>query len=153
MEMTSQIVSINPATEEINATFEPTSARNVDRDLCCAAAAAQTWRALALSERAKSLFAMADALRANRERLARHITQEMGKPLLESRAEVDKTQRADTEVTSFGSETPRGKFPDGEVHDTFSQGRLRSSVLGFSNIASKARVANRVIKADNSGQR
>ena len=29
----SQIVSINPATDEINATFEPTSARNVDRAL------------------------------------------------------------------------------------------------------------------------
>jgi succinate-semialdehyde dehydrogenase / glutarate-semialdehyde dehydrogenase len=87
----SQIVSINPATEEINATFEPTPARNVDRALGCAAAAAQTWRALPLSERAKSLFAMADALRANRERLAGHITQEMGKPLLESLAEVDKS--------------------------------------------------------------
>ena len=91
MEMTSQIVSINPATEEINATFEPTPARNVDRALGCAAAAAQTWRALPISERAKSLFAMADALRANRERLALHITQEMGKPLLESLAEVDKS--------------------------------------------------------------
>ena len=33
MTTTSQIVSINPATEEINATFEPTSARNVDRAL------------------------------------------------------------------------------------------------------------------------
>jgi acyl-CoA reductase-like NAD-dependent aldehyde dehydrogenase len=89
----SQIVSINPATEEVNATFEPTSARNVDRALRLASAAAQTWRALPVSERAKSLFAMADALRANRERLARHITQEMGKPLLESLAEVDKSAR------------------------------------------------------------
>src|ERR1700731_3095478 len=91
MSTTSQIVSINPATEEINATFEPTSARNVDRALERAAAAAQTWRAMPVSERAKSLFAMAEGLRANRERLARHITQEMGKPLPESRAEVDKS--------------------------------------------------------------
>jgi len=91
MTTTSQIVSINPATEEVNATFEPTPARNVDRALERAAAAAQTWRTLPVSERAKSLFAMADALRANRERLARHITQDMGKPLLESRAEVDKS--------------------------------------------------------------
>src|ERR1700741_568763 len=90
MTTTSQIVSINPATEEVNATFEPTPARNVDRALERAAAAAQTWRTLPVSERAKSLFSMADTLRANRERLARHITQEMGKPLLESRAEVDK---------------------------------------------------------------
>src|SRR6201999_1873535 len=87
----SQIVSINPATEEINATFEPDSARNVDRALERAAAAARTWRAIPVSERAKSLFAMADVLRANRERLARHITQEMGKPLLEAQAEVDKS--------------------------------------------------------------
>ena len=87
----SEIVSINPATEEVNATFEPTSARNVDRALRRAAAAAQTWRTLPVSARAKNLFAMADALRANRERLARHITQEMGKPLQESRAEVDKS--------------------------------------------------------------
>src|SRR3984893_5995289 len=86
----SQIVSITPATEEVNATFEPTPARYVDRALGLAAAAAQTWRALPVSERAKSLFGMADALRANRQRLARHITQEMGKPLLESLAEVDK---------------------------------------------------------------
>src|ERR1700757_4728589 len=89
----SQIVSINPATEDVNATFEPTSARNVDRALGLASAAAQNWRALPVSERAKSLFAMADALRAHRERLARHITQEMGKPLLESLAEIDKSAR------------------------------------------------------------
>src|ERR1700739_1044400 len=38
-----QIVSINPATEEINATFEPASAENVDRALGRASAAAQTW--------------------------------------------------------------------------------------------------------------
>src|SRR6202044_573343 len=66
-------------------------ARDVERALDGAAGAAQTWRALPINERAKSLFAMADALRANRERLARHITQEMGKPLLESLAEVEKS--------------------------------------------------------------
>src|ERR1700730_373327 len=86
----SQIVSINPATEEINAIFEATRAKDVERALDGAAGAAQTWRAMPVSERAKSLFAMAEVLRANRERLARHITQEMGKPLLESLAEVDK---------------------------------------------------------------
>jgi acyl-CoA reductase-like NAD-dependent aldehyde dehydrogenase len=66
--MTLQIVSINVATEEVDATFEATSARHVGRALGFASAAAQTWRALPLGEPAESLF----GLRANRRRLARH---------------------------------------------------------------------------------
>lgn len=88
---TSPITSINPATEEVNATFEATSAREVNVALDRAAKAAGQWRAKPLSVRAERLSAMADALRRNRDRLARLITEEMGKPFPESLAEVDKS--------------------------------------------------------------
>lgn len=87
----SPIVSINPSTEEVNATFDPASRAEIDHALDRAAAAARTWKATPLDERAQRLSALAGVLRRDREQLAHHITTEMGKPLAEALAEVDKS--------------------------------------------------------------
>lgn len=84
------IVSINPSTEEVHAVFEPQSDAAVDEALSRAARAARAWRATRLDVRAQRLAAIASVLRRDREYLARCITEEMGKPLAEARAEVDK---------------------------------------------------------------
>jgi len=84
------IVSINPYTGKDLARFEPHSAAAVDSALSAAVAAQARWRKVPIVERTALLRRLATALRAGKERFARLITLEMGKPLTESEAEIDK---------------------------------------------------------------
>ncbi len=82
--------TVNPATEQVIATFEtmpPEQVQAIARD---SGAAFTRWRALPVAERASYLTRLADVLRANRDEYAGLITLEMGKPIGESRAEVEK---------------------------------------------------------------
>ncbi|HYY54395.1 MAG TPA: NAD-dependent succinate-semialdehyde dehydrogenase [Candidatus Dormibacteraeota bacterium] len=87
---TNVIESINPATEEVLATFDVMSERDVEAALEDAHRAFGTWRTTSFAERSTRLRALARVLRANAERYARLMTLEMGKPISESKAEIDK---------------------------------------------------------------
>lgn len=84
------IRSINPATEEVLATFAPTSSAQVDRILDRAHTAYRAWRDTSFAERSLALRQAATHLRHHRSRLAGIITAEMGKPIAEAEAEIDK---------------------------------------------------------------
>ena len=84
------IFSINPATGETIATFEEHGPDAVEAALEGAARAQRRWAATPVGERVKVLTAAAGVLRANRDRYARLITLEMGKPITEAEAEIDK---------------------------------------------------------------
>jgi succinate-semialdehyde dehydrogenase/glutarate-semialdehyde dehydrogenase len=83
-------VSLNPATgKRLRGYREHTSAQ-VAATVTRAQVAFEDWRRLSLAERAKHVRALARALRAQREPLAQLMTAEMGKPIAQARAEVDK---------------------------------------------------------------
>jgi len=82
--------SINPATEEVLGSFETHSRVQVEAILARAAEAFRAWRKTEFSDRASLMHAAATRLRANKERLASIITAEMGKPVAEAEAEVEK---------------------------------------------------------------
>ncbi len=82
--------SINPATEEILNTFEPHSEAQVSQSLKQSAGAFRVWRKKTFAERAAPMKRAAVYLRENGPRLASIITAEMGKPIVESEAEVAK---------------------------------------------------------------
>lgn len=84
------IVSINPYTGRELARFEAHSAGAVDSALSAAVEAQARWREVPIGERTALLHRMAAALRAGKAQYARLITLEMGKPLTESEAEIDK---------------------------------------------------------------
>ena len=84
------VTTINPASGEPLATYEETRPEEVDALLDRAHAAAGNWRLVPSAERAQALRRFASALQADREELALLATREMGKPLAESLAEVDK---------------------------------------------------------------
>lgn len=84
------IQSINPATEEILATFELFSPAQIDEALASAHSAFQSWRETDFAERRALFLRVAAYLRAQKTELAREASLEMGKPLLESEAEVEK---------------------------------------------------------------
>jgi succinate-semialdehyde dehydrogenase/glutarate-semialdehyde dehydrogenase len=87
------VTTINPSTGQPIATYEETTPDELDRLLDGAHLAAQGWRDTAPADRANGLRRLASALRERQEELAWLATSEMGKPLLESRAEVEKCAR------------------------------------------------------------
>jgi len=84
------IQSINPATEEVIAEYEAFSPRQIDEALDDARASFTSWRGTTYAERAAPLLNAARYLRQNKARLAGLITAEMGKPIAEAEAEIDK---------------------------------------------------------------
>ncbi|MDO5633059.1 MAG: NAD-dependent succinate-semialdehyde dehydrogenase [Paracoccus sp. (in: a-proteobacteria)] len=84
------IQSINPFTGDLVEEFDAHTAAEVEAALENASAAQRQWRRVPISDRVKLLTAMAKALRAGSEGYARLITEEIGKPIVESRAEIEK---------------------------------------------------------------
>jgi acyl-CoA reductase-like NAD-dependent aldehyde dehydrogenase len=82
--------SINPATEAVIETFAPHTPAQIDAILTTIAAAQKRWRDRSFTERAASLRRAAALLRARKSELATVATSEMGKPITESEAEVEK---------------------------------------------------------------
>ncbi|MFV0426797.1 MAG: aldehyde dehydrogenase family protein [Beutenbergiaceae bacterium] len=78
----------NPATAEITATVVLATTEDVDTAVTAAAQAQRTWGQTPPGDRAKVLFALADLLERDTERLAAIIVAEMGKPIREARGEV-----------------------------------------------------------------
>jgi acyl-CoA reductase-like NAD-dependent aldehyde dehydrogenase len=81
-------VTVNPATGEELDFYPYATARGVDRVL--AAAVACGWGRSDLEERVAAISRLGDLLTARREWLASLITLEMGKPIRQARAEIDK---------------------------------------------------------------
>jgi succinate-semialdehyde dehydrogenase/glutarate-semialdehyde dehydrogenase len=84
------IQSINPATDEVLESFEETSSVKLDNVLTGAHAAFLDWRNTPVATRARSMREAASVLRARRGGYARTMTLEMGKPIVQAEAEVDK---------------------------------------------------------------
>jgi acyl-CoA reductase-like NAD-dependent aldehyde dehydrogenase len=82
--------SINPATEEILKSFETHSKEQIDEALEHAVGTYRHWRKTPFAERAMLLRRAASHLRQHGPELARIITVEMGKPIVEAEAEVAK---------------------------------------------------------------
>jgi acyl-CoA reductase-like NAD-dependent aldehyde dehydrogenase len=84
------IQSINPATEELLATFESAMPEDIDQALSKARDAFPVWRDCSFSERATVMREAAAYLRKHKSRLAGLMTAEMGKPIVQAEAEVEK---------------------------------------------------------------
>ncbi len=87
---TSAMKSINPATEQLLGRFPIFSADQVDGALDRAESSYQSWRRTSFDERAGAFHRAANYLRAHKGRLAGLITAEMGKPIAQSEAEIEK---------------------------------------------------------------
>ena len=87
---TTPILSLNPATEEVLASFDPFTSEQVGDALADADRAFRVWRERSIEERAGPMRRLATILRDRSDRYARLMTEEMGKPIAEARAEIEK---------------------------------------------------------------
>jgi succinate-semialdehyde dehydrogenase / glutarate-semialdehyde dehydrogenase len=84
------IHSINPSTGETIASFDEHDGNAIDRALTEAVKAQRDWARVPVSERVKLLTRAAAVLRAKKAEYAGLITTEMGKPIVEAEAEIEK---------------------------------------------------------------
>jgi succinate-semialdehyde dehydrogenase / glutarate-semialdehyde dehydrogenase len=82
--------SVNPATGQELASYPEHTAEELDQALAAADAAQRAWAMTSFAERRRCLEAAARLLREGRDGYARLITREMGKPIAEAEAELDK---------------------------------------------------------------
>jgi len=78
----------NPATGAVTGQVALASAADVDTAVRSARAAADEWRSVSLSRRARVLFSLRELLERNKEALAQRITAEHGKVLADAMGEV-----------------------------------------------------------------
>jgi acyl-CoA reductase-like NAD-dependent aldehyde dehydrogenase len=82
--------SINPTTEELLNQFDEHDPDKIERALADGECAFQSWRVAPLKERGELVHGVAKELRASKQALAGLITAEMGKPIVEAEAEIEK---------------------------------------------------------------
>ncbi len=85
---------VNPATGEEGTTFPALTDEQIEAKLAKASETFRSWRTTDLSTRTDLLIRIADQFAAQKESLAGIITAEMGKPITQARAEIDKCEKA-----------------------------------------------------------
>ncbi|EPW3921621.1 succinate-semialdehyde dehydrogenase [Enterobacter sichuanensis] len=83
--------SVNPATGETLAAYPWATPEEVDHAICQSDAAYRQWRRESVAHRAQKLRDLGAALRNRAEEMAQTISREMGKPILQARAEATKS--------------------------------------------------------------
>ncbi|WP_432226562.1 succinate-semialdehyde dehydrogenase [Enterobacter wuhouensis] len=84
-------LSVNPATGAVLADYPWATAEEVDRAIALADAGFRQWRSESVPHRAQKLRDLGAALRNRAEEMAQMMSREMGKPILQARAEVAKS--------------------------------------------------------------
>jgi succinate-semialdehyde dehydrogenase/glutarate-semialdehyde dehydrogenase len=119
--------SRNPATGETLHSYETHTPAQVDAALDRAVRAAAEWRRAPVAERAAVVRRAAEALDAERERLARLMTLEMGKPLQAAR---DEAAKCATACRYYADNAERFLAPETLVDDEQATGRVVFQPLG-----------------------
>src|SRR5919198_638694 len=86
----SNIETLNPANGKVLATYENSNPEQVSRKVKAAREAFAKWKRLEIAERAEYMRRLGRVMRKNREEYARLVTEEMGKPIRQSLAEIEK---------------------------------------------------------------
>ena len=85
-----KIETINPSTGKAIAAYDNEGPEQVNRKVKAAREALSKWKKLDLAERAEYMRRLGRVMRKNREEYARLVTEEMGKPVRQSLAEIEK---------------------------------------------------------------
>lgn len=83
--------SVNPATGETLAAYPWVTSGDVERAIAQADTGFRQWRRESVAHRAQKLRDLGAALRSRAEEMAQTISREMGKPIVQARAEVAKS--------------------------------------------------------------
>ena len=118
--------SINPYNGEVVGTYRETTKAQLTEILDTAETAFSDWRKVPLNERSRLLSNAGKVLRDNVDRYAKMITLEMGKPIADSRAEVNKCALA----CDYYAENAADFLADEIIKTDASQSFVRHNPIG-----------------------
>lgn len=84
------IQSFNPATDELLQSFEEYSEEKIEQILQKSETCFISWKQVSLAEKKQKMLTLAALLKKEKQRLGEIMTQEMGKPITEAKAEIEK---------------------------------------------------------------
>ncbi|MEI8279155.1 MAG: NAD-dependent succinate-semialdehyde dehydrogenase [Bacteroidota bacterium] len=102
--MTEQMISVNPANGEVLNTYQSYDTKKTEKILLQTHKTQQEWTKMSHKERGVVLKKIAKQIRADKEELAILATLEMGKPIQQSRDEVEKCAKT---FDFFATEGPK----------------------------------------------
>jgi succinate-semialdehyde dehydrogenase/glutarate-semialdehyde dehydrogenase len=111
--------SVNPASGEQLAEFPALTPAELEQRLARAADAAPRWRRTPVVERAAVSRRVGELMEAERERIGRMMTLEMGKPLTAAIAEASKCAKACAYYAEHGPDFIADQRVDDDDHDSF----------------------------------
>ena len=111
--------SVNPATGETLAEFPALSPAELETRLARAAEAARRWRTAPVAERAAVIKRVGELIEAEKERIGRMMTLEMGKPLAAAIEEAAKCAKACAYYAEHGPGFIADQRVDDGEHDSF----------------------------------
>ena len=120
------ITTINPATGQPLAQHGIHPPEALEATLAAAASAQRSWAKVPIRQRVQLLTSVAVALRKNKDHFANLITQEMGKPIVEAEAEIEKSAW----TCDFYAEAAEAYLADIPVKSNASESRVVFSPLG-----------------------
>lgn len=106
------ITTTNPATGETIAEYETLDENGIDAKLEAAARTYRDWRTSSLDRRTAVLSKLGDLYQANTDELAKLAVTEMGKPITQARAEVEKCASLLHYYAEHGPPMLKSKFWD-----------------------------------------
>jgi len=102
--MLAMLKSINPANQELIAEYPETTPEELDNRLRMSQEAFLIWRETAFADRGQRFVRLAEILRAKQSQLAELMTCEMGKPIAQAEAEIEKCGRVCEYYAENGAE-------------------------------------------------
>ncbi|MBI4173435.1 MAG: aldehyde dehydrogenase family protein, partial [Candidatus Aenigmarchaeota archaeon] len=121
-----QLRSVNPATEEVVERFPAISYRQASEIAQRCAQACGAWSGTGIEERAKLAAKLARQLLAKKQQYAEAITREMGKPITQALAEIEKCAVLADYYAAHGP----GFLADAAVKTGYQQSRVSYEPLG-----------------------
>ena len=118
--------SIDPATGRVLATFPEADEAAIDTALGRAWSSRHGWRDAGIGTRAALMRSVAGVLRADKSRYAALLTSEMGKPIVEAEAEVEKCAW----TANWFAENAERLLADEAVESTATESYVRFQPLG-----------------------
>jgi len=115
-----KITTINPATEEILAEYDAVTPEQVNHEVQDSRKIFETiWKKFDISERAKLIRNLAHLLNHKKKEFATIITNEMGKPIRESTAEVEKCSLVCEYYADNGKKFLAPEYIETDAKDTY----------------------------------
>lgn len=120
------IISKNPYNGEILSEHKEFSSEEISKALGKADAAFKDWRKTSFAERSRLLLKVADVLKQNKQEYAETMTKEMGKPISQSLAEVEKCAW----VCEYYAENAQQQLSEEQIKTDAKESFIRYDPLG-----------------------